>query len=81
MSRSVDSDSVSVFLRPQVGDKVEVAWKGKFRLESLEVYNGTAWWVARVVDKGKRPGHYKVRETLPAPLFVYTNPSVHTVDE
>lgn len=45
----------------QVGDEVQVAWKGKFRLESLEVYDGTAWWLARVVDKGENPGYYKVR--------------------
>ena len=36
---------------PHVGDDVEVAWRGKFRLESLEIYRGTAWWVAVVVDK------------------------------
>ncbi|CAN0450490.1 unnamed protein product, partial [Ectocarpus sp. 12 AP-2014] len=47
-------------LDPHVGDEVQVAWKGKFRLESLEVYDGTAWWLARVVDKGENPGYYKV---------------------
>eukprot|EP00752_Nemacystus_decipiens_P001227 g1226.t1 len=45
---------------PYVGDQVEVMWKGKFRLESFEVYDGTAWWVAKVVDKGEYPGCYKV---------------------
>ncbi len=44
----------------QVGDQVEVAWKGKFRLESFEVYDGTAWWLAQVVGKGERPGYYQV---------------------
>ena len=39
---------------------MEVAWKGKFRLESFEVYDGTAWWLAKVVDKAERPGYYKV---------------------
>ncbi|CAM9099799.1 unnamed protein product, partial [Scytosiphon promiscuus] len=45
---------------PFVGDRVEVAWKGKFRLESLEVYDGTAWWIGQVVDKSKCPGNYKI---------------------
>ncbi|CAN0407400.1 unnamed protein product, partial [Discosporangium mesarthrocarpum] len=44
---------------PQVGDRVEVAWRGKFRLESLEVFNGMAWWIAQVVEKDGG-GHYKV---------------------
>lgn len=43
-----------------MGDQVEVAWKGKFRLESLEVYDGTAWWIGEVVDKSESPGNYKV---------------------
>jgi hypothetical protein len=38
-------------LDPHVGDLVEVAWKGKFRLESLDIYQGLAWWSAIVVDK------------------------------
>jgi hypothetical protein len=25
---------------PQLGDKVEVAWRGKFRLEAMDVYQG-----------------------------------------
>ena len=38
-------------LRPQVGDSVEVSWRGKFRLEgNAESYQGRAWWVATVVD-------------------------------
>lgn len=28
-----------------MGDLVEVAWKGKFRLESLDIYQGLAWYV------------------------------------
>ena len=40
-------------LDPHVGDKVEVAWRGKFRLEALDIYQGLAWWVARVVDKAE----------------------------
>jgi hypothetical protein len=46
---------------PEIGDKVEVAWKGKFRLETQDVYQGLAWWVAEVVDKNKSQGKYKIR--------------------
>ena len=46
---------------PHIGDKVEVAWKGKFRLESTEVYQGLAWWVAEVVDKHTIQRKYKIR--------------------
>lgn len=46
---------------PQIGDKVEVAWKGKFRLETQDVYQGLAWWVAEVVDKHRGQGKYKIR--------------------
>jgi len=45
---------------PQIGDKVEVAWKGKFRLEERDVYQGTAWWVAEVVDKHSKNGKFKI---------------------
>lgn len=38
---------------PLIGDKVEVSWHGKFRLESCEVHAGCAWWAASVVDKLK----------------------------
>eukprot|EP01038_Epipyxis_sp_PR26KG_P012229 gene12229-16381_t len=46
---------------PQIGDKVEVAWRGKFRLETQEVYQGLAWWVAEIVDKHHSQGRYKIR--------------------
>lgn len=46
---------------PQIGDKVEVAWRGKFRLETQDVYQGLAWWVAEVVDKHNSQGRYKIR--------------------
>lgn len=36
---------------PVIGDKVEVAWRGKFRLETQDVYQGLAWWCAEIVDK------------------------------
>lgn len=40
---------------------MEVAWRGKFRLESLEIYNGMAWWLAKVVRKcDNKPGVYQV---------------------
>ena len=45
---------------PLVGDRVEVSWQGKFRLEALEVYQGRAWWVADVVAKDMSLG-YKIR--------------------
>ena len=46
---------------PQCGDRVEVAWRGKFRLEEHEVYSGLAWWVAQVVDVHQELGRYKIR--------------------
>jgi hypothetical protein len=46
---------------PQIGDKVEVAWRGKFRLETTEVYHGLAWWVAEIVEKQPEQGRYKIR--------------------
>lgn len=46
---------------PELGDKVEVAWRGKFRLEALDVYQGLAWWVAEIVDKHTSQGKYKIR--------------------
>ncbi len=45
---------------PELGDKVEVAWRGKFRLEARDVYQGLAWWVAEVVDKHTSQGKYKI---------------------
>ena len=36
---------------PTEGDRVEVAWQGRFRLEGLEVYRGLAWWAAEVAEK------------------------------
>lgn len=47
-------------LDPSVGDSVEVAWKGKFRLESLDIYQGLAWWSAVVVEKGENGARYKI---------------------
>ncbi len=46
---------------PHVGDKVEVAWRGKFRLETQDVYQGLAWWVAEIVDKHTDQSRYKIR--------------------
>lgn len=46
---------------PEIGDKVEVSWQGKFRLEAMEVYQGRAWWVAEIVDKHTAQGKYKIR--------------------
>jgi hypothetical protein len=46
---------------PCIGDKVEVAWRGKFRLEFSDVYQGLAWWVAEIVDKHPALERYKIR--------------------
>ena len=48
---------------PCIGDKVEVAWRGRFRLEAMDIYQGLAWWVAEVVDKhvNQHQKKYKVR--------------------
>lgn len=49
------------FNDPCVGDRVEVAWDGKFRLESSsEIYQGKAWWLAVVIDKHSFQGKYKI---------------------
>lgn len=48
-------------LSPEIGDKVEVAWRGKFRLETQDVYQGLAWWVAEIVDKHAGQDRYKIR--------------------
>lgn len=39
------------FSDPLVGDKIEVSWEGRFRLESLDVFVGRSWWEATVVEK------------------------------
>mmetsp|Transcript_21060 Transcript_21060/g.69639 ORF Transcript_21060/g.69639 Transcript_21060/m.69639 type:complete len:390 (+) Transcript_21060:28-1197(+) len=41
---------------PSAGDRVEVAWQGRFRLEGLEVYRGLAWWAAEVAEKAGTGG-------------------------
>ena len=46
---------------PELGDKVEVAWRGKFRLEAMDVYQGLAWWCAEIVDKHTELEKYKIR--------------------
>jgi len=46
--------------RPWTGDKVEVAWKGKFRLEALDIYQGLAWWEASVVDRDLLNNKYRI---------------------
>lgn len=45
---------------PHLGDKVEVSWKGKFRLETQDVYQGLAWWLAEIVDKHRSQDRYKI---------------------
>lgn len=34
---------------PYIGDHIEVSWRGKFRLEANDIYQGLAWWVGVVV--------------------------------
>eukprot|EP00428_Durinskia_dybowskii_P077747 CAMPEP_0170357452 /NCGR_PEP_ID=MMETSP0117_2-20130122/1715_1 /TAXON_ID=400756 /ORGANISM="Durinskia baltica, Strain CSIRO CS-38" /LENGTH=412 /DNA_ID=CAMNT_0010611621 /DNA_START=116 /DNA_END=1354 /DNA_ORIENTATION=+ len=46
---------------PCIGDKVEVAWRGKFRLETSDVYQGLAWWVAEIVNTHPEHKRYKIR--------------------
>ena len=36
-------------LTPMVMDRVEVMWKGKFRLDDTAIYSGLGWWAAVVV--------------------------------
>mmetsp|Transcript_16105 Transcript_16105/g.49808 ORF Transcript_16105/g.49808 Transcript_16105/m.49808 type:complete len:310 (-) Transcript_16105:63-992(-) len=49
---------------PALGDRVEVAWRGRFRLEGLEVYRGLAWWAAEVVAR-RDTGPTKAAAALP----------------
>ncbi|CAB1105526.1 unnamed protein product [Ectocarpus sp. CCAP 1310/34] len=39
---------------PVLGDHVEVAWKGKFRLDDCMVFVGLSWWDAKVRHVGSR---------------------------
>lgn len=34
---------------PYIGDGIEVSWRGKFRLEANDIYQGLAWWRGVVV--------------------------------
>ena len=36
-------------LLPMIHDKVEVMWKGKFRLDDNAIYSGLGWWTAEVL--------------------------------
>lgn len=47
-------------LDPEIGDHIEVLWKGNFRLESTDTYQGSAWWIAEIVDKHSSHSKYKV---------------------
>jgi hypothetical protein len=46
-------------LDPQMGDHVQVAWQGKFRIDSTHIFVGLSWWDAFIVDKAAG-GYYKV---------------------
>jgi hypothetical protein len=66
----------SRFRDPELGDRVEVSWHGKFRLESSDVYHGLAWWVGVVVDKHSSQGKYKVN--LLKALIDFTDGHMYT---
>ena len=44
---------------PLIGDTVQVAWLGRFRLETDDVFHGLAWWSAEIFDKSSDKG-YKI---------------------
>ena len=45
---------------PCINDDIEIAWRGKFRLDGLDVYRGLAWWRAKIVDRHVSQEKYKV---------------------
>lgn len=64
---SLESSIISFFpayryrlINPLLNDCVEIAWRGKFRLEGLDVYRGLAWWNAKIVDRHVAQNKYKV---------------------
>ena len=67
----------------------QVAWRGKFRLEAMEVYQGLAWWEAVVVDKevvapvaaaaaasAADPAHPSSSSTSPVPGGLHRSPTL-----
>ena len=50
------------FIDPIVGDKIQAAWNGKFRLNAMEMLRGHAYWPAEIIEKDPRQG-YKIRYT------------------
>ncbi|CAM9144985.1 unnamed protein product, partial [Chrysoparadoxa australica] len=42
---------------PLLGDSVQVAWNGKFRLDPLHVFCGSSWWQAKIVGKEPTLGY------------------------
>lgn len=45
---------------PEIGDHVEVAWRGKFRLDVNDIYQGLAWWISKVVEVEHANNKYKI---------------------
>ena len=50
------------FADPVVGDKIQAAWNGKFRLNAMEMLRGQAYWPAEIIAKDAHQG-YKIRYT------------------
>ena len=50
------------FADPIIGDKIQAAWNGKFRLNAMEMLRGQAYWPAEIIDKDPQQG-YKIRYT------------------
>jgi hypothetical protein len=48
----IKSEYKKRLLNPFVGDTIEVCWKGRFRLDGMQMYSGSAYWPAVVLDRG-----------------------------
>lgn len=61
LRRSADTAMMyrSRVLTPMLLDRVEVIWKGKFRLDYDAIYSGLGWWTAEVISHRDR--HLKIR--------------------
>lgn len=60
-SRSCYALMRSRILSPLLGDLLEVLWRGKFRLDDVETYNGCGWWKAEVRSGPDDEGNYAVQ--------------------
>lgn len=49
-------------LSPEIGDKIEALYSGKFKLDCMkEVYKGHSWWRADIIEKNLEDGLFKIR--------------------